>query len=208
MIICRATLTGITPYSQSRAIVTAKEDKETHDEFEKRCWRDRLHVNDDGYMIIPPMALKNAVTAGGLFLGRKIKGKGMATYTKHFEAGFMVVDPIITPYKAAEGKITEPGTASDPKIINGEWLFLNADGKRGGGSRVWKCYPRILAWSGVAEFHILDPILHEAIFTEALEATGKFIGIGRFRPQKAGMYGRFRIDSVEWIDDEMAIAAE
>ena len=194
MIICRAQLKGITPYSQSRAIVTAKLDKESHDDFEKRCWQERLHVNDDGHVIIPPMTLKNAVTAGGIFLGRKIKGKGLATYTKHFESGFLVVDPIVLP-------IT-------PDDTEGEWLFLNADGKRGGGTRVWKCYPKIHEWAGTAEFHILDPILHEGIFTEALEATGKFIGIGRFRPQKGGMYGRFQVDQIEWIDDELAEAAE
>lgn len=118
------------------------------------------------------------------FLGKQIKGKGKSTYTKHFEAGVLVMDPLVLPIKKDE--------------VQGEWLFAPSDGKRGSGSRVDKCFPVIPKWSGKVTFHILDDTITEDVFREHLEEAGKFIGIGRFRPRNNGFYGRFAVKSLVW----------
>lgn len=187
MKIATATLESISPYSQSRRHTTEHLDRELPNDYEKRTWRNRMHVDDNGRVLIPPMAFKNGLSEAAKFISMPIRGKGEATYTKHFEAGVLVMEPLSLPVKAAE--------------VEGEWLFLPADGKRGSGKRVDKCYPLIRQWSGDVRFYILDEIISEDVFKQHLEAAGKFIGIGRFRPRNNGYYGRFEVKKVQWVTE-------
>lgn len=192
-----ATLQSIAPYSQSGFHDTPKLDKETPDDYEKRTWRSRLHETQDGHVFIPPMAFKNCLADAAKFVSRKIPGKRNATYTKHFLSGVLVTDGLVLPDVAAE--------------VEGEWLFVPADGVRGSGKRVKKCYPVIREWTGQITFHVLDDTITESVFLETLQEAGNFIGIGRFRPQNGGYYGRFTVTDLQWIDsaaDDVALAAE
>jgi hypothetical protein len=177
-------LESISPYSQSRYIEAAKLAKERPDDYEARTWKERLHVNKDGFVFIPPMAFKNCLSAIAKYLSIQIPGKGKSTYTKHMESGVLITEPIVLPIKKDE--------------VEGEWLFVPSDGKRGGGKRVKKCFPVIPEWKGDATFYILDDTITKDVFMQHLEEAGKFIGIGRFRPQSNGFYGRFRVNSLIW----------
>lgn len=184
MIIATVELESVSPYSQSRHHTTDRLDREIMRDYEARTWRDRLHVNRDGFVFIPPMAFKNCITEAAKFLGMQIPGKGKATYTKHFEAGVQVTDGPVLPLRKED--------------VQGEWLFLPSDGKRGSGTRVDKCYPLIPEWKVVVDFYILDEIITLDVFKEHLSKAGQFIGIGRFRPRNNGYYGRFKVNKVEW----------
>lgn len=181
-------LKSISPYSQSRHHGIVRDQKETFDDFEKRMWRDRLHADASGQVVIPPMALKNCLSEAAKFLSKKIPGKRNSTYTKHFEAGVLVMDPV----PISNGKPIMKAN------VEGEWLFLPADCKRGSGTRVMKCYPVIPEWHGKATFYILDETINKDAFEEHLKEAGSFIGLGRFRPRNNGFYGRFAIESLEW----------
>lgn len=182
-----ATLKSVSPYSQSRHYTVPKLDKESPLEYCKRTWREHCHADRKGNILIPPMAFKNALAEAAKYLSITVKGKGKATYTKHFEAGVLVVDALVLPIKKDD--------------VEGEWLFLPSDGKRGSGSRVDKCYPIIREWSGDVTFHVLDNTITQEVFREVLEQCGKFIGIGRFRPRNNGYYGRFTVEDIEWKKD-------
>lgn len=179
-----ATLKSVSPYSQSRHYDTEKLERELPKDYEARTWRDRLHVDTESRVFIPPMAFKNCIAEAAKFLGEQIPGKGKSTYTKHFEAGVLVTDPLPLPLKKEE--------------VQGEWLFLPSDGIRGSGKRVDKCYPVIPSWKGQVTFHVFDPIITADVFTKHLMQAGMFIGIGRFRPRNNGFYGRFSVESVTW----------
>lgn len=184
MIIATAELEGISPYSQSKHHITPKKERELPKDYEERTWRERLHVNKDGNVYIPPMAFKNCIAEIAKFLGVQIPGKGKSTYTKHFEAGILVTDEVVLPIKKAD--------------VQGEWLFLPSDGKRGSGTRVDKCYPVIQEWKATVIFYILDEIITADVFRDHLERAGQFIGIGRFRPRNNGFYGRFKVIKLDW----------
>lgn len=184
MHVATATLKSVSPYSQSRYHNTDKLDKESPDNYERRTWRERVHTNGDGRIFIPPMAFKNCIAESAKYLSIRIPGKATSTYTKHFEAGVLVVDPL------------QLETTKDE--VEGEWLFVPADGKRGSGKRVMKCYPRINEWQGDVIFHVLDDTITEGVFMEHLQQAGRFIGIGRFRPRNNGFYGRFEIVRCTW----------
>lgn len=179
------TLQSVSPYSQSRFYQTPKLDKELAKDYEERTWRDRLHVTDDGRVMIPPMAFKNCLSEAAKFLGIQIPGKGKATYTKHFEAGILVIDALVLDVKKKE--------------VDGEWLFVPADGKRGSGKRVMKCFPVIPKWQGQVTWHVLDETITADVFERHLSEAGSFIGIGRFRPRNNGFYGRFKVLDCEWM---------
>ena len=182
MLVCSAKLVGTAPISFSRAIQSKQNTGESHDAYEDRTWRERLHVGSDGGVFIPPMAIKNAMSEVAKYLQESVPGKGKSTYTKHFEAGLMVIDPI------------QLGVKAD--TVEGERLFVPADGKRGGGKRVWRTFPVLRNWSGVTTIYAMDPILIDKPnkVLEYLEHAGKFIGLGRFRPRNNGFYGRFRVE--------------
>jgi len=78
------------------------------------------------------------------------------------------------------------------------WLFVPADGKRGSGKRVEKCFPVIPEWQGDLAFYILDETITEDVFRYHLEQAGKFIGIGFFRPRNNGYFGRFEVVKMTW----------
>ena len=181
-------LRSISPYSQSRYHDTPKLSKESAEDYERRTWKERLHYDDDGQVFIPQMALKFCLAECAKYLSTQIPGKGKATYTKHFDAGVLVTDPVYLGFHKDE--------------VDGEWFFVNANGTRGSGSRVKRCYPDIKEWEGKAVFHILDDTITKDVFADHLRQAGQFIGIGRFRPRNGGFYGRFEVlGDIQWQEN-------
>lgn len=180
----RAHLKSMSPYSQGKFIGEKKSRDETHADFEKRAWRQRMHVNASGQVFIPPMAFKNCLTEAAKYKSIQIPGKGKATYTKHFRGGVLVFEPLNLGINADD--------------VHGEWLHVPSDGRTGGTTRVEKCFPVIPEWEGVVEFVIGDELIDADVFRQHLEDAGRFIGIGRFRPANNGFYGRFSVESVDW----------
>lgn len=179
-----ATLRSVSPYSQSKHYTTEKLPKELAKDYEARTWRDRLHVNEHGSVVIPPMSFKNCLSEAAKYLSIQIPGKGKATFTKHVESGCLVTDGLDLGIKKED--------------VKGEWLFVPSDGVRGSGKRVEKCFPVIHEWSGQIVFHVLDETVTQDIFKHILEQAGAFIGIGRFRPRNNGFYGRFKVEHLHW----------
>ena len=179
-------LIGKTPYSCSRPIESIRDTGESHDAFEQRTWREKIHRDANGEAFIPPMALKNCLADVAKYLSESVPGKGKATYTKHFEAGIIVMDPMMLGVQADDAP--------------GERLFLPSDCRRGGGRRVWKTYPKFDPWKVHATIIVMDTTITPEKLEEYLRYAGDFIGMGRFRPRNNGFYGRFDVANVEIIE--------
>ena len=188
MKIAECVLVSSTPYSQRTYYEGPKLPKESDKDFEARTWKEHCHVDKDGYIFIPPMAFANVIKEAARYLSLPIQGKGKQTYTKHFESGVLVPEPL----RLSVTKDT----------VEGEWVFVPSDGKRGGGRRVLKCFIFIREWKGKVVFYILDDIITEDIFRQVLKTAGDLIGIGRFRPSHWGYYGRFKAEKVTWVAQE------
>ncbi|ODN69226.1 hypothetical protein [Methylobrevis pamukkalensis] len=98
--LCTFRLKSTTPYSQSASHDAPKlNDKETPEDYDKRTWREKATVTDDGIVGIPGMGLKQAVDAAA---GRlSIKSKGRQTLTKNFLSGAI---PAALVFPIASGK--------------------------------------------------------------------------------------------------------
>lgn len=181
-----AHLESISPISFSKQVFVEPLNKEAKDEYEKRTWREKCHYDESGRLYIPPMMLKFAIGSTATYLGSEmqIPGEGKARYTKHLVSGILIMDPILLPITKEE--------------VQGEWYSCHADGKRTCGTRVARCFPVVHRWDGDAIIHIVDEKIKRPIFLKVLEACGQINGLGRFRPQNGGFYGRFKVTDLQW----------
>jgi hypothetical protein len=189
------TLVGLTPYSQSRQHDDPKLEGESHDAFDARTWRSKLNVatrNGAATIVLPAHGLQQSIAAAAKYSKRQIPGQGKATWTKKFEAGIALLeDPALNIHPASVSSIT---------------ISANADGIRGSGRRVQRRFPIMAECRATFDIYILDPIITEPVFREMVEIAGMFIGIGRFRPEKGGTNGRFKIEALAWADNRKLAA--
>ena len=190
------TIEGLSPYSQSRQHDEPMLDKEARDAYDLRTWRSKMNVATiDGRqtVVIPAHGMHQAIAAAAKYSKRQIPGQGKATWTAKFNSGIALLD--------------DPALGISPADIGMVTISANADGIRGSGKRVPRRFPLIpLGWRTTFDVHILDNIITEDVFREMVEIAGMFIGIGRFRPEKGGTNGRFRIVTLAWADNRKLAA--
>jgi len=198
---------GMAPYSQSRMHQLPQLEKESAADYDVRTWLDKATFVD-GQMHIPHMAVKQALDAVARYLSEKIKGKGNATYSKHFRSGVLLFDPLPltsgglpilrdgTPLVAKDGSpvMDDEGQPALVHFIQPCVINANADGVRGSGKRVMRRFPQIYPpWEAVGSLHVADYVITPELLARYLEAAGQFIGLGRFRPENGGSNGRFKV---------------
>lgn len=181
-----------TPLSQSGFYQSTRPQKQSHEDFEKENWREKMHVSDDGQVFVPPMAFKRATDEACKRLAIQIPGKGKTQFTKYLVAGAMIVEPV--PLADGKGK---PIMGDD---VEGEWLWCDAQGKKGGasGSMVRRCFPIIPEWKATLEYQVFDDTITRDVFEKCFESGGMFVGVGRFRPENGGYYGRYAVSDISW----------
>jgi hypothetical protein len=165
-------------------------DRESPADYEKRTWMHKAHVND-GSVFIPALAFKNGLEAAAKYSGEKITGARGKTWTAKFASGVLVVKNVAI------------GKSGDLKPL---WLFVPSDGKKGGKSRVNKCFPTLDRWTGTLEVHVLDEIVTKDKLKETLIEMGNYIGLGSLRIQNGGILGRFTVGAVTEVKAKSATA--
>lgn len=194
-LLAKCRLRGTSTLSMSRYYEVEKKSKETPAAYDERTWRERLHYHEDsGLVFVNPMAWKWCITDSASLLGKRVPGRGTATYAKFFMSGILVTDGM------------ELNVHKDS--IPHERLFVPANGKHGSGTRVWRNFPAIYPWSGAVTFQIINRTITRDVFEEHLGEAGQYIGIGRFRPQVGGFYGRFMVEGIEYEDTAPPVEEE
>lgn len=186
MKIATCTLKSVSPYSPSRSYSheVEKLPKESHEAYEERTWRNKAHTTKDGKIYIPPMSFKMGLDTAAKMLGRRIPGKGQSTYSKFFKSGVLVMEGPVLPMQKED--------------VPFDRIFANADGVRGSGKRVWRIFPRVDDWEAEVQFHVIADEITEEVFEDHLTQAGAFVGVGRFRPENGGFYGRYEVKKIKW----------
>lgn len=181
-----ATLIGISPYSQSKAHTAPWLEKESHEDYDIRTWREKAHYDPKTREVfMPPMGMKMAIVEAAKRLSIKIPGKRSATYTKNMLSGVIAPEPIWL------------GVSLDD--LHEEVIFANADGVRGSGKRVMRRFPMIPSgWKAAAMLMVIDDEIPADVVARCWQEAGNLIGVGRFRPEKGGFLGRFEVKSIKW----------
>jgi len=167
-------LKGLTPVTFNKKMISEKNPNETHDDLEKRAWRERCDCNSKGELVLRSDRFKKSITTAAQWLNMQIPGEGKATYTKHFRGGLVVMNHINLGVKRDEVEPIIIYTAPRKK-----------DGKR------WIHFPQVESWSGELTVNILDEKITEEIFRKVLHYAGMAVGIGSWRPENGGENGRF-----------------
>lgn len=187
---CTVRVEGFSPYSPGKAVLSEKKASESHDEFDRRTWQEKCLTNTDGEVVIPSMSIQRALIVAAKGLDIKINKKGLA--------GFVEIGCSPTDHHRLFHKNGRPVKLGDMKS---ETLFVPSDGKalhKGGkGQRVWRTFPIIQSWDAELTLCLLHDALDNKDNLEKLfEQVGKFVGVGRFRPERGGYYGRFSVKSL------------
>lgn len=180
-------LKSITPVTFGRFHQEKKLEKELPDHYEQRTWKEKAHFDEAGLVKIPGVMIANCIRESAKFMSLQIPGKGKATYTKHFDAGIIIYNDIVTTTHRDE--------------LQGDTRHVPADGRPGGTKRVIKIFPILSEWEGEVIVYIGDPIITADIFEEVIRNAGNLIGIGTWRPRNRGMNGRFELIDMQWIEN-------
>ena len=181
------------PYSSSAMHDTPFLDRESHEDWDKRTWREHCTINRDGQVCIPAMAFKLNLDSAAFKLGMKVPNRRGAMYKGFFTSGIICDHDV----PIANGSALTKDSA-DCRLIS-----AHANGRRGSGSRVPRRFPEFPVWHGIAEFTILDDIITAEVFEQHVKAGGIIVGVGRFRPENGGTNGRFRATKFEWEHFEL-----
>lgn len=192
--ILTVTIEGTTTYSQSRAFDQEslhedwrKRSDETHDAYDARAWREKCTTDETGQIVVPAAAFKQAFDSAAKMLSIQIPGKGKATYTKEVVRGITVFGALPL------------GVLKDEAVP--VRIHANADGIRGSGKRVFKTFPSVPApWGGELEIAVISETIPVDVVERVVKASGRYVGVGRFRPENGGTNGRYSVTNFRWSE--------
>jgi hypothetical protein len=162
---------GSSPLLMNRYVEgTIEEIKVRKGEARKPEPKDKLYLDARGNPYIPSSYLMGALVEAGKSV--KIQGKGKSTYSKLI-GSTVSISPDAIPLSP---NLWEPYTITAVNPMT-----------RG---RMSVTRPKFNEW-GLRFEIIATEDIPEDKFAAILEEAGKFVGIGDWRPQKKGMYGKF-----------------
>jgi hypothetical protein len=173
----KVTIEGVTPllFNRFRDVQIEGKSKKRTGAMAEAEIEDKLYQDEEGKTLLPSVYLKNCITEASKQF--KIVGKGKSTYSK-LVASTIDIQPFMIDLKATKYEIFRI-SAVNPMT-------------RG---RMMTERPRYNKWSASFEIVVNDPAVPVSVINEILEHAGKYVGIGDWRPQTKGMFGKFMITS-------------
>lgn len=144
-----------------------KDQKRTQDDVKQY-----LYTNEDGKLVQPSTHIIGCMKkAGAKFL---ITGGGKQTYKNIIGSGAVIINPDMILHEKQEWEV-------DKRAV----VIKQA--------RIIRERPILKKWSLTFEAEYDEDEIPKSTLNEILEHAGKRVGIGDFRPEKGGPYGRFMI---------------
>jgi len=176
------TIEGTSPLIQSKRHFVEKPPGVTDEEHDLNTVREKVHYNKDGMCVLSQQALTKCIQESSAHLALKVKGN--QPYKRHFRAGIAIDhSPSIGVHR------------DDVEVVR---ILCNPQGNDKGGKQIVRNFPQISKWSATFKIHVLDDVIGNTILEKHLDAAGKFIGMGSFRPQNGGCNGRFKVTKITW----------
>lgn len=175
------TIEGVTPLLQNRFLEAQLEGGSKKKTGAERALdpHAKLYVLPDGTIYQPAVCITRClVDAGKNF---QIKGKRKATYSKLFGSS-IAVEPDAIPHK------------------NQKWIpfSISAVNPMTKG-RMMVVRPMFQEWKLSFALQVLDEGITMEVVKEALDYAGMYVGIGDWRPEKKGKYGKFIVTKFEAV---------
>lgn len=175
-------ITGVSPLLQNKPEEYGFDEqwveKKASSDWEKEALK-KLYINMDGDIYQPATHIERAIIEAGKKI--KLKGQGKATYSKLF--GSMITIPEldvlhkIKEYEIFKTLVVIPSTKG----------------------RVMRYRPMFKKWKLGFDIEIEEEI-SPSVVKEALEIAGRYVGIGDWRPEKKGKFGKFQVTSFQEVN--------
>jgi hypothetical protein len=94
---------------------------------------------------------------------------------------------------AEAAPLTDPATGEPLREYTVDIRRAVPPGARGGVS-VLRARPRIEKWAAVVQLEYDETLIDPATILHFLKIAGRNVGIGNFRPEKGGPFGRFTVE--------------
>ncbi len=187
------TLAGITPLLMNRMprdVLIGMRDKKNKKKYvAPELPRDeaaaKYHQLEDGTPIIPAEMFMSCLIGAGTFV--KLDGKRqMSTAKSSLLPGFLSLE---VPYFP----LLDPATKRKPKAA--EWEVDIRQGRNpNGGEGVCLVRPRFDAWKFDVSMVLDTDSLSEGVYRNLIDIAGSRFGLGDFRPQRKGIFGKFKVE--------------
>jgi hypothetical protein len=173
----QVTIEGTTPllFNRFRDVAIEGKSKKRTGAMAESDIEDKLYLDEEGKTMLPAVYLKNCIVEASKQF--KIVGKGKSTYSK-LVASTVEIEPFYIDLNASKYEIFRI-SAVNPMT-------------RG---RMMTERPKFNKWSASFELILNDESVPISVINEILEHSGKYVGIGDWRPQTKGMFGKFMITS-------------
>ncbi|MEM4591741.1 MAG: hypothetical protein QW555_07935 [Nitrososphaerota archaeon] len=173
----KVTITGVPPGLLFHRLSPEMEEKmsrarnnATREEIERNNCHLYIYYNSEGRPSIPSIWLINSLKQAAAEV--KIPGRGKKTYKNLVGAGFILIQPDMIPLESDGWTIyAAPVVVQRARIIRHRPLFPQ-----------WRAMFTII----FDEQHFTQKLIEEL-----LQYAGAFVGIGDYRPQRGGPFGRF-----------------
>jgi len=137
----------------------------------------------DGDLYFPALAFRRALIDGGT--GRKIGTRGAIS---------VIAGSVFLPDDAPlEVPLVDPDT---DKPLREYEVDVQRAVLRANKAAVARARPRLNSWAADVAFDYQDDVYPRGpeLLTEVFTLAGTAVGIGNYRPQKGGIFGRFRVE--------------
>ena len=174
----KVTIEGTTPILFNRfrdTSIEGKSKKRTGALVESDI-HDKLYYDERGKVQLPSVYIKNSLTEAAKQF--KIQGKNKATYSK-IVGSTVDIAPFYIELEYPENYEVFRISAVNP-MTKGRMMVSR---------------PKFNKWSASFSIILNDPQVDSNVVNEILEHAGKYVGLGDWRPEKKGMFGKFMITS-------------
>ena len=191
----RLRLNGVTPLLQHSARlsdplnptvkaikeISGKRKKTDADltQMAKLEWRGSLYVDKDENVILPAESIKAALIGGA----KKEKSGPQA------RGGTFVRGSPVLEHNSSGNNLDELWGDGDSQNVHRVSVKIAS-------SRVMRTRPQFHDWSAEVDIHYDTSQAHASDIVRWLETAGRIIGIGDWRPEKSGDFGRFTVEEV------------
>jgi hypothetical protein len=136
------------------------------------------YVTEDGkYLRFPLQAFKSSLVGGGV--GRRI---GKRSATSVLKATVFPAEAWVT---LLDAKTKKPIKADEYTIDTRRAVVQ--------GNGVLRSRPLVMPWCCLAPFEVDDIIDNPELLIQIGELAGRMVGIGDFRPERGGPFGRYKV---------------
>lgn len=167
------------PATKAHKVLTSKKKKteDDHESIAKSEWRGSLYHDKDLGPYLPTASLRAALVNGATLrkLGKTVK-----------RGTLILEDKAALEYKGPR----------DPDEMVNDNRFIDCRSVCVQGKRLMRYRPVFDNWSVNIEILFDDQLIDRADLLLSMEEAGRLIGVGDFRPDKGGTFGRFAVEEV------------